>query len=108
MISHGVEISIARGGADEKDGTHTLDGSPLKIGGNKRGPIPGMSAGRPRTEAGRGLPEKYPPGPVTNTTSGSKPPPQHESQDGHSSRSPIPEHRIQRGTCHATIQGRGT
>jgi len=41
--------------------THTPDGSPLKIGGNKRGPVQGMSAGGPRTGAGRGLPEKYPP-----------------------------------------------
>jgi len=44
--------------------THTPDGSPLKIGGNKRGPVQGMSAGGPRTGAGWGLPETYPPGPV--------------------------------------------
>jgi len=44
--------------------THTPDGSPLKIGGNKRGPVQGMTAGGPRTGAGRGLPEKYPPGHV--------------------------------------------
>jgi len=40
--------------------THTPDGSPLKIGGNKRGPVQGMSAGGPLTGAGRGLPETYP------------------------------------------------
>ena len=28
--------------------TYTPDGSPLKIGGNKRGPVQGMSAGGPR------------------------------------------------------------
>jgi len=33
--------------------THTPDGSPLKIGGNKRGPVQGMSAGGPLTGAGR-------------------------------------------------------
>ena len=44
--------------------THTPDGSPLKIGGNKWGPVQGMSAGGPRTGPGWGLPETYPPGPV--------------------------------------------
>ena len=33
--------------------THTPDGSSLKIGGNKRGPVQGMSAGGPLTGAGR-------------------------------------------------------
>ena len=33
--------------------THTPDGSPLKMGGNKRGPVQGMSVGRPRAGAGR-------------------------------------------------------
>ena len=32
---------------------HPPDGLPLKIGGEKRGPIQGMSAGRPRTGAGQ-------------------------------------------------------
>jgi len=41
--------------------THTLDGFPLKMCGNKRGPVPGMSAGGPQAGAGRGLPQKYPP-----------------------------------------------
>jgi len=36
--------------------THTPDGSPLKMGGNKRGPVQGMSAGGPRAGAGWGLP----------------------------------------------------
>jgi len=36
--------------------THTPNGSPLKMGGNKRGPVQGMSAGGPRAGAGRGLP----------------------------------------------------
>jgi len=44
--------------------THTPGGSPLKIGGNKRGPVQRMSAGGPRTGAGWGLPETYPPGPM--------------------------------------------
>ena len=43
--------------------THTPDGSPLKIGGNKWGPVQGMSAGRPRTEAGWGLRDNTPPAP---------------------------------------------
>jgi len=43
--------------------THTPDGSPLKMGGNKQGPVQGMSAGGPRAGAARGLPEKYPPRP---------------------------------------------
>jgi len=33
--------------------THTPNGSPLKMGGNKRGPVQGMSAGGPRAGAGR-------------------------------------------------------
>ena len=33
--------------------THTPDGSPLKIGGNKRGPVQGMSAGGPQKGAWR-------------------------------------------------------
>ena len=41
--------------------THAPDGYPLKIGGNKRGPVQGMSLGGPETGARRGLPEKYPP-----------------------------------------------
>ena len=41
--------------------THTPDGSPLKIGGNKRDPVQGMSASGPLTGAGRGLPETYSP-----------------------------------------------
>jgi len=36
--------------------THTPDWSPLKMGGNKRGPVLGMSVGGPRAGAGRGLP----------------------------------------------------
>jgi len=36
--------------------THTPDGSPLKMGGNKRGPAQGMSAGGPRAGVGWGLP----------------------------------------------------
>ena len=36
--------------------THTPNGSPLKLGGNKRGPVQGMSEGGPRAGAGRGLP----------------------------------------------------
>jgi len=44
--------------------THTPDASPLKMGGNKRGPVQGMSAGGPRAGAGWRLPYKYPPGPV--------------------------------------------
>jgi len=36
--------------------THTPDGSPLKLGGNKRGPAQGMSAGGPCRGAGLGLP----------------------------------------------------
>ena len=36
--------------------THTPDGSPSKMCGNKRGPVQGMSAGGPRAGAGRGLP----------------------------------------------------
>jgi len=44
--------------------TYTPDGSPSKIGGNKRGPVQGMSPGGPRTGAGSGSPEKYPAGPV--------------------------------------------
>ena len=36
--------------------THTPDGSPLKMSGNKRGRVQGMSAGRPWAGAGRGLP----------------------------------------------------
>jgi len=43
--------------------THSPDGSALKMGGNKRGPVYGMSAGGPRAGAGRGLPYKYPPRP---------------------------------------------
>ena len=43
--------------------THTPDGSPLRMGGNKRGPVQGMSAGGPRAGAGLGLPYKYPPRP---------------------------------------------
>ena len=41
--------------------THTPDGSLSKIGGNKRGPVQGMSASGPRTGAGRGLPPNTPP-----------------------------------------------
>ena len=44
--------------------THTPDGSPLQIRGNKRGLVQGMSPGGPWMGAGRGLPEKYPSGPV--------------------------------------------
>jgi len=44
--------------------THTPDGFPLEMGGNKRGPVQGMSAGGPGTGADRGLPETYPPGPM--------------------------------------------
>jgi len=36
--------------------THTPDGSQLKIGGNKWGPVQGMKAGGPWTGTGRGLP----------------------------------------------------
>jgi len=36
--------------------THTPEGSPLKIGGNKQGPVQGISAGGPLTGAGRGSP----------------------------------------------------
>jgi len=43
--------------------THTPDGSPLIIAGNKQGPVQGTSAGGPQAGAGRGLPEKYPPRP---------------------------------------------
>ena len=50
--------------------THTPDGSPLKIGGNKRGPVQGMSAGGPLTGAGRRLPETYPPRPHVRAGSG--------------------------------------
>ena len=34
--------------------THIPDGSPLKIGGNKRGPVLGMSAGGPHVRARSG------------------------------------------------------
>jgi len=44
--------------------THTPDGFPLKIGGNKQGPVQGMSAGGPRTGAGRELAATCPPGPM--------------------------------------------
>ena len=43
--------------------THRPDGPLLKIGGGKRGPIQGMSAGRPRTGAGRRLRQKNTPRP---------------------------------------------
>jgi len=57
-VSFGILCPCPRSGPSP---THTPDGSPLKMGGNKRGPVQGMSAGGPRAGAGRGLPEKYPP-----------------------------------------------
>jgi len=44
--------------------SHTPDRFPLKISGNKRCPVQGMSGGGPWTGAGWGLPETYPPSPV--------------------------------------------
>ena len=43
---------------------HTPDGSPLKIGGNKRDPVQGMSVGGPRTGEGGDYPKNTPPGSV--------------------------------------------
>ena len=43
---------------------HTPDWFPPKIGSNKWGPVEAMSGGRPRAKARRGLPSKYPPGPL--------------------------------------------
>jgi len=60
-VFFGIPCPCARSGPRP---THTPDGSPLKMCGNKQGPVQGMSAGGPRAGAGRGLPEKYPPGPV--------------------------------------------
>jgi len=44
--------------------THTPDRSPLTIGGNKRGPVQGMSGGGPLTGQGGDYSKPTPPGPV--------------------------------------------
>jgi len=49
--------------------THTPHGPPLKVGGNNRSPIQGMSLDGPRTGTERGLPTTYHPQPCIRPVS---------------------------------------